>query len=436
MNPVIEATGLGKRYILRHEERARYATLRDVLGDAMKRLFSPSRARRTEEPFWALDDVTFQVNAGERVGIVGSNGAGKSTLLKILSRVTEPTRGRVEIEGRIASLLEVGTGFHPELTGRENIFLNAAILGMSRAEIVRKFDGIVQFAEIARFLDTPIKRYSSGMYVRLAFAVAAHLDPDILVVDEVLAVGDARFQKRCLGKMSDSADQGKTILFVSHNLVAVRSLTQRVIVLEAGKIVFDGPTEAGLARYVASVAAGETRPQAEFAGRGRHSRIHSARISQTDGRPTNEVDPAHALVLEIEITKDDAAGISVEALLFDASKAPVGIFSTAQFHDVTLPDTSGRYLVRATIALPPLASGMYSIDVMTSTDNLYPDHHVSDGITFEVHRSNPRGLAWDFRQEEGYGTVALMSEGAIDVLAVGESGAVSAGAPRSFSSSA
>ena len=243
---VIRAEGLGKKYIIGHEtERERYTALRDVAArtarNVWKRAVDAARGRaivrgEATEEFWALKDVSFEVKRGEVLGIIGRNGAGKSTLLKILSRITEPSEGRVTIAGRVASLLEVGTGFHPELTGRENIYLNGAILGMSRAEIRRKFDEIVAFAEVEKFLDTPVKRYSSGMYVRLAFAVAAHLEPEILVVDEVLAVGDAEFQKKCLGKMGEVAERGgRTVLFVSHNMAAVQSLCERVIHLENGK---------------------------------------------------------------------------------------------------------------------------------------------------------------------------------------------------------
>src|SRR5438128_5863404 len=243
----IKVQGLGKKYLLRHQARgrSRYKSLRDVLTDKAKSLLWPGRrqekAKATREEFWALRDVSFDIKQGEAVGIIGRNGAGKSTLLKLLSRITEPTTGRFEVEGRVASLLEVGTGFHPELTGRENIFLNGAILGMSGAEIRKKFDEIVAFAEVEKFLDTPVKRYSSGMYMRLAFAVAAHLEPEILVVDEVLAVGDAAFQSKCLGKMKDVAKGlGRTVLFVSHNMPAVRSLCQRAIVLRKGRLTFEG----------------------------------------------------------------------------------------------------------------------------------------------------------------------------------------------------
>jgi ABC-type polysaccharide/polyol phosphate transport system ATPase subunit len=246
---VIRVENLGKKYLIRHEQRERYVALRDVIANKVKsfskRLFRPqpqaSNAQPSKEEFWALRDINFEVHQGDRIGIIGRNGAGKTTLLKLLSRITEPTTGRIAIRGRVASLLEVGTGFHPELTGRENIFLNGAILGMGKAEIKKKFDEIVDFAEIEKFLDTPVKRYSSGMYLRLAFAVAAHLEPEILLVDEVLAVGDAQFQKKCLGKMEDvSAIRGRSVLFVSHNLAAVRSLCNRGILLDQGHIIFDG----------------------------------------------------------------------------------------------------------------------------------------------------------------------------------------------------
>src|SRR5436190_21644862 len=258
---IIAVDNLGKRYQLGRRWNGRYIALRDVLTDCAKSLFlrngrkklAPdlrlNSVRASHNEIWALRDVSFEVKKGEVVGIIGRNGAGKTTLLKILSRITEPTAGRVRIKGRVASLLEVGTGFHPELTGRENIFLNGAILGMTRPEIQKKFDEIVAFAETEKFLDTPVKRYSSGMYVRLAFAVAAHLEPEILVVDEVLAVGDAEFQKKCLGKMSEVARHGRTVLFVSHNMNAVRSLTTSGLLLDRGHLVFRGQVDEAIGCY-------------------------------------------------------------------------------------------------------------------------------------------------------------------------------------------
>ena len=255
--PIVTVERVGKRYRLRHRhDDAPYQTLRDTIARgalAPFRWLSGARtAATTTDDFWALRDVSFDITNGEVVGIIGRNGAGKSTLLKILSRITEPTAGRVTLEGRVASLLEVGTGFHPELSGRENIFLNAAILGMTRAETARKFDEIVAFAEVEQFLDTPVKRYSSGMYVRLAFAVAAHLEPEILVVDEVLAVGDADFQKRCLGKMHEVSRGGRTVLFVSHNMAAIQALCSRAIWLDRGAVAADGVTADSIRRYLAS----------------------------------------------------------------------------------------------------------------------------------------------------------------------------------------
>src|SRR5438309_4078520 len=235
----LSVQNLSKSFRIAHQRGLRgYQTLHDELSTLPGRLIDRLRQRRrsTSETFWALRNVSFDVNAGEVLGIIGSNGAGKSTLLKILNRITEPTIGGVDIYGRVGALLEVGTGFHPELTGRENIFLNGAILGMTRAEIKKKFDEIVAFAEVEKFLDTPVKRYSSGMYVRLAFAVAAHLDPEILLIDEVVAVGDAEFQKKCLGKMSEVAEGGRTVVFVSHNMNVIEALCGRVLLLEHGKV--------------------------------------------------------------------------------------------------------------------------------------------------------------------------------------------------------
>ncbi|MCL4486509.1 MAG: ABC transporter ATP-binding protein [Chloroflexi bacterium] len=237
----IHVENLGKRYKIGALQK-RHDTLRDALAGAFKRLNVPTLERSNDAHIWALKDVSFDVKRGEVVGIIGRNGAGKSTLLKILSRITKPTEGLVDIHGRVGSLLEVGTGFHPELTGRENIYLNGAILGMHRVDIDRKFDEIVAFAEIEKFIDTPVKHYSSGMYVRLAFAVAAHLEPEILLVDEVLAVGDAAFQKKCLGKMGDVAKEGRTILFVSHNLEAIQRICQKAMMLEDGRVAQSGNT--------------------------------------------------------------------------------------------------------------------------------------------------------------------------------------------------
>ena len=254
-NPVIKVENLGKKYIIRHQDTAGYSTLRDTIVNSTKyivhALTNPRSIRETNtEEFWALKDLNFEIEQGDRLGIIGRNGAGKSTLLKILSRITEPTTGRIKLKGRVASLLEVGTGFHPELSGRENIFLNGAILGMSKIEIKQKFDEIVDFSEVEKFLDTPVKRYSSGMYVRLAFAVAAHLEPEILIVDEVLAVGDTAFQQKCLGKMKEVGRNGRTVIFVSHNMATVKQLCNKACLLANGTLIDRGTPEAMIASYM------------------------------------------------------------------------------------------------------------------------------------------------------------------------------------------
>jgi lipopolysaccharide transport system ATP-binding protein len=252
--PIIKVEHLSKSYILKHQNAERYVALRDVIANNIKGFINPkSKIQNTKsEEFWALNDVSFEINKGDRLGIIGRNGAGKSTLLKVLSRIVAPTKGRITIDGRVASLLEVGTGFHPELSGRENVFLNGSILGMSKAEIQSKFDEIVAFAEVEKFLDTPVKRYSSGMYVRLAFAVAAHLEPEILIVDEVLAVGDAAFQKKCLGKMEDVSGEGRTVIFVSHNMGIMRSLCNKGLFLNKGMVDSSGAMDTVIERYLSS----------------------------------------------------------------------------------------------------------------------------------------------------------------------------------------
>jgi lipopolysaccharide transport system ATP-binding protein len=258
MSVVIQADGIGKKYVISHRAQAYSSTLRDAFTESLSRVAQRFTAKSSRaalysaEDVWALRDVSFEIRDGDKVGIIGRNGAGKSTLLKILSMVTHPTTGRVRLIGRIGSLLEVGTGFHPELTGRENIYLNGAVLGMTKQEIKSKFDEIVAFAEIERYLDTPVKRYSSGMYVRLAFAVAAHLDPEVLIIDEVLSVGDMQFQKKCIDKMREQGTQGRTILFVSHNLHAVRQLCTRGMVLDRGTLSFDGQAESAVDHYIGS----------------------------------------------------------------------------------------------------------------------------------------------------------------------------------------
>ncbi len=296
----IRVEAIGKRYRLAHgQERSRYRTLRDSIASFVT---APLRKRGTVEEFWALNDVSFEIEPGEVIGIIGRNGAGKSTLLKILSRITKPTKGRVEINGRVGSLLEVGNGFHPELTGRENVYLNGSILGMSRIEIERKFDEIVAFAEVEKFLDTPVKRYSSGMYVRLAFAVAAHLEPEILIVDEVLSVGDTAFQQKCLGKIGDVAKGGRTVLFVSHNLQAVSTLCSKAFMLRSGKLCLEGKPRHVVQSYLESTVdeTANTHWELENAPGNELARLRSIRILNERGQPSVDCDIAGLIDVELE----------------------------------------------------------------------------------------------------------------------------------------
>lgn len=376
MNPIISIEGLGKKYLIDHQaQRQRYTALRDIIAEKAKRL-NPFRGRssqecngrpRTEE-FWALKNVSFAINQGDVVGIIGRNGAGKSTLLKLLSQITEPTAGLVRLRGRVASLLEVGTGFHPELTGRENIYLNGAILGMTRAEIKRKFDEIVAFAEVEKFLDTPVKRYSSGMYVRLAFAVAAHLDPEILVVDEVLSVGDAAFQKKCLGKMSDVARGGRTILFVSHNLTVVEALCPRSIHLAAGALVGDASTSEIVEDYLEQ----------------RRDPIRNADIRETPLQPglvLERVSHSPPTIrsgdaAEIEICfRAEAAGQIRECavLIYSAKGVRVAMIDPRESGILPVRYQKGRFTIVVRIAALPLVEGEFAIGVYLVTDQFGGD---------------------------------------------------------------
>lgn len=307
---VIIAENLGKKYTIGHQRQERYQTLRDTIAHTTRGLWqrirhplSPNKEEFRLEELWALKNINFEVKQGERVGIIGRNGAGKSTLLKILSRITDLTTGRVRIRGRVAALLEVGTGFHPELTGQENIYLNGAILGMTRQEIKQKFDEIVAFAEVEKFLDTPVKRYSSGMQVRLAFAVAAHLEPEIMVVDEVLAVGDSAFQEKCVGKMNEVAREGRTVLFVSHNMGAIQKLCHRTILLEEGSLVVDGPSTHVVSRYLSR----GTEQNGERVWRDINkapgdevARLHAVRVLNQDGEVCTHFDVRDPIDIQME----------------------------------------------------------------------------------------------------------------------------------------
>ena len=386
-DPIISVEDLGKKYSLRHQRNERYTALRDVLTDKAKSLFrrNGGGAQSSREDFWALKNVSFDVKQGEVLGIIGRNGAGKTTLLKILSRITEPTEGRVRIRGRVASLLEVGTGFHPELTGRENIYLNGAILGMSKAEIKKKFDEIVAFAETEKFLDTPVKRYSSGMYVRLAFAVAAHLEPEILVVDEVLAVGDAEFQKKCLGKMEEVSQGGRTVLFVSHNMGAISGLCGRSLLLDFGSIAATGRSDEVIELYLRGSADSSAASDARYTGG--HSDAFFTRVAVLDDQmmPASNIDVRKDFFICLEyslirhITNIDA-GIAVfnsagNKVFFSARhlSARNGRFSEA-----------GHY--RSLIKIPGLflTPGHYSVSAGLDVTNVQVFDHRIHAITFQI----------------------------------------------------
>jgi lipopolysaccharide transport system ATP-binding protein len=417
-NSIIIAENLSKSYLVGHRAKTeRYTALRDVIarsawnvGRKSLDLFRGQQLVYGDEVerFWALQDVSFEVEQGEVLGIIGRNGAGKSTLLKILSRITEPDRGRAILRGRVASLLEVGTGFHPELTGRENIFLNGAVLGMEKAEIKSKFDEIVSFAEVERFLDTPVKRYSSGMYMRLAFSVAAHLNPEILIIDEVLAVGDAEFQTKCLGKMQTFSKAGRTILFVSHNMAAIKSLTVNAILLNAGTVTSRGPTEQVVQDYTQINLHSPELLNREKWGHGTHTAIRGANLLNSAGQPTSTYLPGEPLRVEILLETDGTKGLSLELILTDAVRARLALASLYQFQRQSLPDKKGTYKVHLSLAPVLLASGRYEFDITTSVPNSCWDHYVETAVIFDVPFCNPLGHPWDFRQISGLGSVALL----------------------------
>jgi lipopolysaccharide transport system ATP-binding protein len=365
--PLIEVDGISKQYLIQHQHLAAYGSLRDELtAFARNPLRYLDGRRQTPERFWALKDVTFSVERGDCIGIVGRNGSGKSTLLKILSRIVEPTRGRAVLRGEAASLLEVGTGFHPELTGRENIYFNGSVLGMTRRQIASRFDEIVAFADTEKFLDTPVKFYSSGMYVRLAFAVAAHLDPDILIVDEVLAVGDAAFQAKCLSKMSTTAQQGRTILFVSHNLHAVRRLCKKALLLDSGNLVCAGSAEDVAEKYIQNVEDPMTalplnrrKRDSNLTLEARFATITLEQERTLDGTRVDSTSPL-TIKLEIESSRDIERPVAVHVAFFNAGQMILRFES--EHNGLTLRLRKGANHVRCTIQPTYLAGGHYSLN--------------------------------------------------------------------------
>jgi lipopolysaccharide transport system ATP-binding protein len=389
---VIRVENLGKKYILAHQQEGQsYTALRDVLANKAKSLgrrFKPHSLLPTphspsQEEFWALKDVSFEIKQGDRVGIIGRNGAGKSTLLKILSRITEPTTGQIRIKGRVASLLEVGTGFHPELTGRENIYLNGAILGMSRVEIRRKFDEIVAFAEVERFLDTPVKRYSSGMYVRLAFAVAAHLEPEILIVDEVLAVGDAQFQKKCLGKMEDVSREGRTVLFVSHNLTAMQTLCQTGIYLKGGCVNSCGAIDDQVKCYLADQTKSSQFSSLDF---NRSLLLKKIKLS------TQVIHSGDFLEVDLEIADsgpDSDSVLELALIIYTLSGTRVAIADLRKTKEIDRININFSGMIKLKIESLPLIEGDYRLGLWIKTRNFSEElENLSElKVLSKVHKS-------------------------------------------------
>jgi lipopolysaccharide transport system ATP-binding protein len=411
----IRAEGIGKRY--RIGKRERYYTLRDTVAGLVAtpfRWFSngsfstlnsvsqPEVSDPQSEFIWALKDVSFEIKPGEVVGIIGRNGAGKSTLLKILSRITEPTEGEVRIYGRVGSLLEVGTGFHPELTGRENIYLNGAILGMREREINRKFDEIVAFAEIEKFLDTPVKHYSSGMYMRLAFSVAAHLEPEILLVDEVLAVGDGAFQKKCLGKMGDFAKEGRTVVFVSHNLPAIRDLTERALLLHAGKSTASGKTTDVISAYLRNIVATSSTSSNQFwneipnAPGNDRIRLRRIRVIPESTEPTEVFLTSTQLNIEVEYwTLLPDTALIVNLSLYHIDGSPVFESSTTtetKWHGRPFP--KGRFRSVCHIPGNLLNEGMYRLRILFADEYATKQYDCQEAAIFTIHDTARRDLPW------------------------------------------
>ena len=390
----IRVEGLSKAYRIAHQAEGphRYRTLREDLVALARAPFSRRDGRPRRETIWALRDVSFEVKRGEVLGIIGRNGAGKSTLLKILARITRPTEGYADVFGRVGSLLEVGTGFHPELTGRENVFLSGAVLGMTRAEVRRKFDEIVDFAEIEKFLDTPVKRFSSGMYMRLAFAVAAHLEPEILLVDEVLAVGDAQFQKKCLGKMGEVASEGRTVLFVSHNMAAVSELCSYAYWLDCGTVREEGSASCVIQSYVSM---GKMEYEVDLGQhprrrKGKNCLMRKARLLR-DGLPSVVFKTNERFVVEVEYNVADVTEIYLSFRINDGLGHAVFDANMRHYNLSMSPIAGETYTVRATIEALPLIPGRYGITLFLGNRS-YDLDVVDDAIGFEVVWNESVGL--------------------------------------------
>jgi len=399
---VIRVENLSKKYVIGHQ-RERYTALRDVITNGIKsignRFLQKEYIDSATEEFWALKDISFEIKQGDRVGIIGRNGAGKSTLLKILSRITEPTTGKISIKGRVASLLEVGTGFHPELTGRENIYLNGAILGMNKFEIKQKFDEIVSFAEVEKFLDTPVKRYSSGMYVRLAFAVAAHLEPEILIVDEVLAVGDAQFQSKCLGKMEDVGKEGRTVLFVSHNMAAIQKLCDFGILISQGTLFASGGMRQVISKYVNSNA---TPNLYEYKSKFGIQLTH-IKITDTNSHESIKVlNFNHDYILSISLNSDNLitrSGLVVR--FYNYLGLLVSSICTPE-EGMELFDLKGLFQYSFKLSKLQLMPGQYSISLFVYRAHESQAYLEAENIfDFEIQGFNLKNAMWSYRQDHG-----------------------------------
>ncbi len=391
---VITVENISKQYIIDHKKGKGSNTLRDMITENFRAMFGDKKNQNTvtHEEFWALRDVNFSIEQGDRVGIVGHNGAGKSTMLKILSKIIEPTTGSVRIRGRVASLLEVGTGFHPELTGRENIYLNGSLLGMSRSEIRKQFDEIVAFAGVEKFLDTPVKRYSSGMYVRLGFAISAHLDPEIMIVDEVLAVGDAEFQKKSLGKMRDNSASGRTIIFVSHNLTAVQALCNKTLYFERGQLIEQGETNHVIASYLSKVSITRLVRQWDTPEDGPGNdlvRIRRIELIPEYQDELTHIDVRTPMKLRFEFwNMMDSANLNLSMHLNSLTGECIFNVGTQ-----SQPYSKGLIVGECTIPGYFLNDGSYTISVMVVKDTVTPLYVMEEGITFDV-EDHREGIAW------------------------------------------
>jgi lipopolysaccharide transport system ATP-binding protein len=397
MSSVINICNLSKKYKIGHVER--YKTLSEEISKKIS--FKKYSEANNQNEFLALDNVSFQINQGEVVGIIGRNGAGKSTLLKILSRITYPTIGTVELNGKVGSLLEVGTGFHPELTGRENIMLSGSLLGMKKKEIEEKYDEIVKFAEIEKFLDTPVKRYSSGMYVRLAFAVAANLEPDILLIDEVLAVGDTEFQNKCLGKMQNVANEGRTILFVSHNMAAVNKLCSRGILLEKGKMSFDGVIEAAIDKYLSKGKDGQEIPLSDRK-REKHVTLDGAKIIGISVNSENIENPRYLDSLKpiricLKIMASKNLKCSGQIIISDEMQA-LSILDSATQHNKYYELKEGYNEIECYINKLLLYSGNYKLQCALTIPNKEVIDQISDAYYFSISHFDPNNTGYDTRK--------------------------------------